>query len=453
MSKNLETDKQTMEDLNILGKYKSNSIYSLFNRVVTRGGERLLEQMFLHPLSNADEINKRSEVFKRFSKHLSVFPEECETFEKVEQYLFGSDSGRSWMNILLRLLQLKGMKLLSNDPRLEMWQEQIKVTLAFLKKASDYLDTLPEVVKGTVLEEKVEQARTLLHNNAMCSLLSANIAEEEVGMRVLFMSDKTMSCDLSAPLRKLVELFYELDVAVAVGRVTGERKFCFATACTDDEGSIQLKGFSHPCVLGAVSNDLEVTKEKNIFFLTGANMAGKSTLMKSFGIAVYMAHMGFPIAAKEMKFSVQDGLYTSINVPDDIYKGYSHFYAEVLRVKKVAKEVSQNKRLVVIFDELFKGTNVKDAYDATLAVTAALANRRSCSFMISTHIIEVGQELGKKCNNITFAYLPTVMQGCVPTYTYRLTEGITSDKHGMTIIENEHIVDIIRRRKQQQKNK
>lgn len=226
------------------------------------------------------------------------------------------------------------MKLLSNDPRLDMWQEQIKVTLAFLKKASDYLDTLPEVVKGTVLEEKVEQARTLLHNNTMCTLLSANIAEEEVGMRVLFMSDKTMSCDLSAPLQKLVELFYELDVAVAVGRVADERKFCFATACTDDEVSIQLKGFSHPCVLGAVSNDLELTKEKNIFFLTGANMAGKSTLMKSFGIAIYMAHMGFPIAAKEMKFSVQDGLYTSINVPDDIYRGYSHFYAEVLRVKK-----------------------------------------------------------------------------------------------------------------------
>lgn len=70
---------------------------------------------------------------------------------------------------------------------------------------------------------------------------------------------------MSAPLRKLVELFYELDVAVAVGRVTGERKFCFATACTDDEGSILLKGFSHPCVLGAVSNDLEVTKEKIYF--------------------------------------------------------------------------------------------------------------------------------------------------------------------------------------------
>ena len=168
--------------------------------------------------------------------------------------------------------------------------------------------------------------------------------------------------------------------------------------------------------------------------------------MKSFGIAVYMAHMGFPVAAKSMTFSIQDGLYTSINVPDNINMGYSHFYAEVLRVKKVAEEVSLSKRLVVIFDELFKGTNVKDAFDATLAVTKALANRKACSFMISTHIIEVGQELGKACDNVTFAYLPTVMRDKVPTYTYKLENGITSDKHGMIIINNEHIVDIIRSR-------
>ncbi len=66
-----------------------------------------------------------------------------------------------------------------------------------------------------------------------------------------------------------------------------------------------------------------------------------------------------------MQFRIQDGMYTSINVPDNINLGYSHFYAEVLRVKKVAIEVSRDKRLIVIFDELFKGTNVKDAFDAT----------------------------------------------------------------------------------------
>ena len=86
---------------------------------------------------------------------------------------------------------------------------------------------------------------------------------------------------------------------------------------------------------------------------------------------------------------------------------------------------------------------MKDAFDATLAVTEALAKKRACSFMISTHIIEVGQELGKVCDNVTFSYLPTVMKDKVPTYTYRLETGITSDKHGMIIINNERVVDII----------
>ena len=84
-----------------------------------------------------------------------------------------------------------------------------------------------------------------------------------------------------------------------------------------------------------ISNDTYLDdKKQRISIITGPNMAGKSTLMKSFGIAVYMAHMGFPVAARSMRFTVQDGMYTSINVPDNINMGYSHFYAEVLRVKK-----------------------------------------------------------------------------------------------------------------------
>ncbi len=54
-------------------------------------------------------------------------------------------------------------------------------------------------------------------------------------------------------------------------------------------------------------------------------MAGKSTLMKSFGIAVYLAHIGFPVAAKDMQFSVRDGLYSSINVADNLNHGIQSF--------------------------------------------------------------------------------------------------------------------------------
>jgi DNA mismatch repair ATPase MutS len=184
---------------------------------------------------------------------------------------------------------------------------------------------------------------------------------------------------------------------------------------------------------------MHFNRAQNMIFLTGANMAGKSTLMKALGAVVYLAHMGFPVAAEEMQFTVMDGLFTSINVPDNLNKGYSHFYAEVLRVKTVATQVSEGRRLLVIFDELFKGTNVKDAFDATLAVAEAFAAYRNCFYIVSTHIIEVGEELGKRGEHILFRYMPTQISAGVPCYTYRMTEGISNDRQGMMIIEKEGI--------------
>lgn len=440
-----ETDKQTLDDLNILGKYKNNSIYSLFSGTVTRGGEKLLENMFLRPLTDAGEINKRVSVFRYFGEHDIPFPGEPEECDIVEQYLSGA-SGKHWVFNILLLCREKAMEMVSNDPRLGIWRDQVVKTVLFLRKAKSYLTELNKDLTGNPIEGMVKRGQELLDDKVLVRLFERDFEDRPLNLIDLFLFDKVLRCDLNKKLVELMKLFHEIDLNTIVGQVARERGLCFPVAYADNEVSMGIRGLFHPALSGAISNNLEVTKSKNIFFLTGANMAGKSTLMKSFGIAVYMAHMGFPVAAESMAFTVQDGMYTSINVPDNINLGYSHFYAEVLRVKKVAEEVSLSKRLVVIFDELFKGTNVKDAFDATLAVTRALANRRACSFMISTHIIEVGQELGKTCDNVTFAYLPTVMKGKVPTYTYRLEAGITSDKHGMIIINNERIVDIIRSR-------
>jgi DNA mismatch repair ATPase MutS len=124
--------------------------------------------------------------------------------------------------------------------------------------------------------------------------------------------------------------------------------------------------------------------------------------------------------------------------------GYSHFYAEVVRVKKIANEVSSGKKLIIMFDELFKGTNVKDAYDATVAVTEAFSKIKKCSFIVSTHIMEAGLTLKVRCSNIQFKYLPTIMNGNTPVYPYILDDGISNDRHGMMIINNEKIIEIIK---------
>ena len=247
-------------------------------------------------------------------------------------------------------------------------------------------------------------------------------------------------------LRRLMNIIYELDVYMTGAAVAAQRGFSRAVAypSSTTDNRIDLVNVFHPQVRNAVANSICISHNQNVLFLTGANMAGKSTFMKSFGVAVYMAHMGFPVAAEKMEFTVQDGLYTSINVSDNLNMGYSHFYAEVLRVKKVAQQVRQTQHLVVVFDELFRGTNVKDAYDATVAVTEAFAGIRNCTFIISTHIIEAGEVLKERCDNINFVYLPTKMEGSKPVYTYTLAPGVTDDRHGMMIVNNEHIIEIIK---------
>ena len=103
-----ETDKQTLDDLNLLGKYKNNSVYSLYVGTITRGGERKMEDMFLHPLTDAKSINERSAVFRYFRDHDFGFPFGKDEFDVVEQYIAGASGKRAFMN-MLQIMRAKAM--------------------------------------------------------------------------------------------------------------------------------------------------------------------------------------------------------------------------------------------------------------------------------------------------------------------------------------------------------
>jgi DNA mismatch repair ATPase MutS len=172
-------------------------------------------------------------------------------------------------------------------------------------------------------------------------------------------------------------------------------------------------------------------------------MAGKSTLMKAISLSLYLAHIGLPVAAEYMEFSVRDGLYTKINLPDNLQAGASHFYTEVLRVKEVANLLDRDEKLFVVFDELFRGTNVKDAYDGTVEIARGFSRKRNSQFIISTHIMEAGKHLSEDNLSIQYLYLPTQMENGKPIYSRILQEGISADRKGMAIIKNEHIIELL----------
>lgn len=430
-------DKQTLEDLNLLSKYRSNSIYSMFNAVQTGGGKKLLDNMFDFPLTDPEDINERSAIFKYFAKSGLRFSIDADEFVTMEDYL-GSAEGKDRLD----LLRIKAMALVGLDKEYRTITDGFYTTVDILYNFRVFITALPEAEIPAAYAAKVH-AVIQVYNDKRLGWLPEVKGTRDLSQSKMAGYDAVLRYNMQSEMKQILELIYLTDVYVAVSSTGTARGFAYAKALPAQDAIVRIQGLNHPEIKNAVSNDIRLEADRNVLFLTGANMAGKSTTMKAFGIAVYLAHMGFPVAAKEMEFSVKDGLYTSINVPDNLNLGYSHFYAEVLRVKNVAEEVNRGRNLVVIFDELFKGTNVKDAYDATLAVTKAFSEHRNCVFIISTHIIEVGQELGGICDNLQFVYLPTVMDGVKPTYTYKLQQGITEDRHGMMIINNEKIIEMI----------
>ena len=432
------TDQQTLEDLNIFGKHGSDSIYALFNRTFTRGGAAILEECFRYPLADEELINQRSSIIRYFAVTGTDFPFKIEGFDQAEQYLANEDE-RTRLTVGERTLRDKMSSLVAEDSGYKTIYNGVVALVEILQTARRLAAT---AITGAWQEER-QALIGLLVEPALQPLLEDD-HKGKLSYEKVAAYDSILRFRHRDIIRRLLQRIYQLDMYMSVAKVARDRNFTFAEALPKERHFIRLEGVYHPQVRNAVPNTLDITPDSNLIFLTGANMAGKSTFMKSLGIALFLAHAGLPVPAAKMVFSVRDAIYTTINLPDDLGMGASHFYAEVLRVKKIARELSLSKSLFVIFDELFRGTNVKDAYEATVALTSAFAARRDSMFVISTHIIEAGDVLKERCNNIKFIYLPTRMKGSVPVYTYTLETGITADRHGMVIINNEGILDILK---------
>jgi len=435
-------DNQTIGDLKIFGDNQGNDIYSLYNKTQTKGGAKVLKDMFTYPLSRAEEITARVNIIKHFRDYNLSFPFESHIFDTITFYLSNIDE-RTKLSVHKDNLQRKFDSLLGANTDYTLLQKGTQTTLNFLIDLKNFSAGLEDEKEVLSTNKEISEIKEVINHQNFNFLKNAKISnglsyKQTVGF------DKLFRFEIRKDIQKILQYIYNIDVYTTVATVGKEKNFEFAQIDKGKENRIEIKGMYHPLVPNAKPNDISIDEKNNIIFLTGANMAGKSTFMKTFSIAIYLAHVGFPLPVKSMRFSPQAGMFTTINLADNLNMGFSHFYAEVARVKEVANSVNANDNLIVVFDELFRGTNVKDAHNATVAIIDAFAEKRRCTFVVSTHIIEAGEDLKKMRDNIKFLYLPTIMNGNVPEYTYKITEGITSDRHGMVIIENERILDILK---------
>jgi hypothetical protein len=386
--------------------------------------------MFRNPLSEKDAINNRSAIIDHFSRLKMSFPFEAALFDMAEKYLLSDEQKKN--TVQQTTLSEKDV---SNG---------VLAVIGLIQRVREFIER-QEVMAITSWGEERAVIATLLADPAFDPVYREK-AISKLSYGAITAYDLLFRVRERNKIEMLLTYIYRLDVYLSVAKVAVDRNFIFPKALDKGSAALTFQGVYHPEVSNPVSNNVTLGTARNVIFLTGANMAGKSTFLRALSTAVYVAHMGFPVAARSMEFSVMDGVYTTINLPDNLGIGASHFYAEVLRVKKIASELHAGKCIFVVFDELFRGTNVKDAHEATVEISLAFARKKKSLFIISSHIVEAGEQLQKE-PAIEFQYLPTRMNGHVPEYTYTLETGITADRHGMIIIQNEGILDILRKGK------
>lgn len=176
---------------------------------------------------------------------------------------------------------------------------------------------------------------------------------------------------------ELIDIYSRLDAWYSMAVAVKTYGLSFPEFVEQDTALVDAKGLYHILLSKPVAYDMQMNPEHNFLFLTGANMAGKSTLIKAVGSAVFLAHVGMGVPAQNLKLTLFDGLLSNINVEDNIAKGESYFFNEVQRIRNTVEKINNGKKWLVLIDELFKGTNVQDAMKCSLTVIRGLMKIRN----------------------------------------------------------------------------
>ncbi len=199
--------------------------------------------------------------------------------------------------------------------------------------------------------------------------------------------------DLSHILPEWLETWYEMESVTALANYAGLRpENIFPDILpAGTQPVFTAKGLRHPLIADEVSvdNDFQINQLGAVTIITGSNMSGKSTFLRTVGTNLVLAFAGSTVPARALQ-TLPFRLYTSMNVSDSLADGISFFYAEVRRLRALlaALEISDTYPLFFLIDEIFRGTNNKERQLGSFAYTQALAGRNGCG-LISTHDLEL----------------------------------------------------------------
>lgn len=422
----------TLHELQILPReVGERSILDLLNQAYTHTGKDQIRKLLSSPLTALSEIQQRQELFQCIADNLTEIalhiPRSYMT--AATNHLDSNlawNSAKTWLQRYRLSLWYRWFsthdfyRLLSGTAALQKVLRTIDERTAWWRDS----DQLPYE-----LQQCAQVLRTFF-NHAQPKL---TIELDQISMiRVDFFLRQQYVDQVKAVLA----VFSQLDAYCGIARFLQTVQWSYPSFIQTQEPTFSVTAMKHPLLVSekAVGNDFSLSHPQRLALLTGGNMSGKTTFLKTCGLVLYLAHLGLPVPAGSASLSFFDRLMTSIHLSDSLEMGYSHFYTELMRIRDVARALADGQRVFLLADELFRGTNPQDAVLCARQVIDALVQLSGSLFLISSHLPQLGTPYEKDTTVQFNCFKTNVLEGRL-VFTHKIEAGITEEQTGLLLLK------------------
>ncbi|MGJ0847975.1 MutS-related protein [Tissierella praeacuta] len=428
-------------DLDIVGK---KSLFQFINIANTWNGRRILAETLLEAKYDKDEIYLRQEAIKELSNKLDFCqeleylggkhkkqlqdPEKLIEYAENKEVLIKSQRIRGLIHFLpVFFILLSGIIIIFKIKKIYilipflilfqflLWMIRfskingiIRPVGGFRYNLETYVNILKLLEKEKFESEKLNDIKEILFNEKYSSILAIKELDkitEKINLRYnnaliylvfngLFLWDyecvfllENWKNKYGVKVKMWVEAIGEIEALMSLSVLMQIDEGVSFPTIENSRLRVMAEKLGHPLISSSdrILNNIEM--DNSIFIITGSNMSGKTTFLRTIGINLALAYSGGPVHATKMSCPILD-IYTSMRITDDLKNGISTFYAELLRIKEIIDAANENKKIIFLIDEIFRGTNSEDRILGAKNVLGNL-NKLGVIGAITTHDLEL----------------------------------------------------------------
>ena len=488
-SEYLNTDHFFSYDLDLFGE---GSLFQFINRTSTISGQQKLAGWLIKPPIQKEEIAKKQDGIRELSQipewrlnflaNGQMFEETIELHNEIVSWAgqdlkFKNAVSVKWILFVIPLLTLISLvpavlgvtnlfawiMVITQWIFLYFFSKQIKQYFQFFGRKSELLSKYMQLLqfieekefKSVLLCELQNKVRKPVSASKIFLQLKYLVEQFDYRQNILvgFFLNSVLLWDIRCVYRlwnwhnqhhqKLadwLEVVAETDAIISLANFANNHAEFIFPEIHEGGFTFQTKEMGHPLLRKnkRVCNDFEINGWSKVMIITGANMAGKSTFLRTVGVNLILARTGAPVCAEKMIFTPIE-IYTNMRTTDSLLKDESYFFAELKRIKGVLDWLQKGERIFVILDEMLKGTNSVDKLNGSKELLRKLVQFKSVS-LIATHDLKLSemeddfpQQVFNKCFEIRIENDDLV-------FDYKLSDGVTKTMNATFLMKKMGII-------------